>query len=441
MQVTTDSAIGSQPYNQVQLLALGLVWLTAAISGVVLFEPAPVDALMMGLVLILPITGLCQFTPAVSWLLLLLLTMCAGGYITAGFSDNLGVSATYNSITLYLCLSAVVVAGFVAYNPERHIRIFFSGYMVAAVVAAATGIVGYFHLVPSLGDLFTHFGRASGTFKDANVFGPFLVPVILYAFHRWMSHGLTRGLIYAALMCFLSFALLLSFSRGAWMHLVVSLAAFAYLTFVTARTNRTRVQLLTLLVMSVIAGTIVLVVALQSKHVRELFEHRAALTQSYDVGPNGRFGGQQKAAQIILEHPLGIGAGIFGRRYHHEQPHNVYLTIFLRAGWIGGLAYLVLILTTLGLGFRHALKDLPTRHLFLVLYSTFVGLSLENLLVDTDHWRHFYVLLGMIWGVMSMQEARVHSGPPFREPVHSSQGPMRARGSRRAPGLAAPGFG
>ena len=35
---------------------------------------------------------------------------------------------------------------------------------------------------------------------------------------------------------------------------------------------------------------------------------RAALEQPYDVGPNGRFGGQIKAVGLILTHPLGIGA-------------------------------------------------------------------------------------------------------------------------------------
>ena len=59
-------------------------------------------------------------------------------------------------------------------------------------------------------------------------------------------------------------------------------------------------------------------------------------TQSYDEGPDGRFGGQQKAARLILEHPLGIGAQQFAPQHHHEEPHNVYLAMFLNAGWLGG---------------------------------------------------------------------------------------------------------
>ena len=28
-----------------------------------------------------------------------------------------------------------------------------------------------------------------------------------------------------------------------------------------------------------------------------------------------------------------------------------------------------------------------------------VGEAFEGLIVDTDHWRHFFLLLGLIWGL------------------------------------------
>ena len=32
-------------------------------------------------------------------------------------------------------------------------------------------------------------------------------------------------------------------------------------------------------------------------------------------------------------------------------------------------------------------------------FATFVGEVAEGFVIDTDHWRHFFLLLGMIWGL------------------------------------------
>ena len=41
-----------------QALALAVVWITVALSSTVMVEPAPYDALMMGLIVLLPMLGL-----------------------------------------------------------------------------------------------------------------------------------------------------------------------------------------------------------------------------------------------------------------------------------------------------------------------------------------------------------------------------------------------
>jgi hypothetical protein len=32
-------------------------------------------------------------------------------------------------------------------------------------------------------------------------------------------------------------------------------------------------------------------------------------------------------------------------------------------------------------------------------FATFFGTAMEGFVIDTDHWRHFFLLLGMIWGL------------------------------------------
>lgn len=398
------SRVATTPsYNQVQKASLVILWMVFALSGIVLFEPAPIDALMLGLVWLLPLTGLCALPQRLMPLIVLLMILCSAGLLTATISPRLADGMTHNAITIYLCLSSIVIAGFIYKNPVVHMRWLFSGYTVAALIAATTAMIGYFNIVPGTYELFTEYGRAAGTFKDPNVFGPFLIPVILYCFHQWIVRDAVSGLIPAAIILFLSFAVFLSFSRGAWMHFALSAAIFIYFSYVSAPTNRQRTKILSLILACIMVGAIGLTAALQTSKIRNLLEERASLTQSYDVGPNGRFGGQKKAVNVILDNPMGIGVGVFFREYHPELPHNNYLTAFLRYGWLGGFAYFYLVIATLVLGLRECLRITPQQPFLLVAYASFVGLAAEGLLVDTDHWRHFYVLLGLVWGVMAVR--------------------------------------
>jgi hypothetical protein len=128
-------------------------------------------------------------------------------------------------------------------------------------------------------------------------------------------------------------------------------------------------------------------------------QDRASMTQSYDVGPAGRFGGQEKAKRLLLENPLGIGAGQFTSVHHHEEVHNVFLSMFLNAGWLGGLTYALMVGLTFVIGAKHLSVANDARPLFLIAYAAFVATALEGIIIDSDHWRSFYVLMAMVWGL------------------------------------------
>jgi O-antigen ligase len=162
---------------------------------------------------------------------------------------------------------------------------------------------------------------------------------------------------------------------------------------------------------------------------------------SYDTGTEGRFGGQEKAIGLILENPLGIGAQEFTTRHHAEEAHNVYLSVLLDAGWLGGSIYWIMVGLTLALGLRHALKRTPARPLFLIAYSAFVANALEGLIVDTDHWRHFYLLMAIVWGLMcarswvEQQRRRIDRPQRMRAglPERRRAAPVRSPETRHEP--------
>ena len=96
-------------------------------------------------------------------------------------------------------------------------RVIRSGYAAAGVGAAALGIVGYFDIA-GLGPLFTLYDnvRASGPFKDPNVFGPFLMPPIVWTAQDLLLGRARRPLLAALAIATMTLGAFLSFSRGAW---------------------------------------------------------------------------------------------------------------------------------------------------------------------------------------------------------------------------------
>ncbi|MBA4131317.1 MAG: hypothetical protein C0519_07810 [Hyphomicrobium sp.] len=400
------TAPGATGKSAVHLLALAAVWLTFATSGVVFSEPAPVDVLTGGLLILLPAVGLVLVSPLLLTYLSLWLVAAAGAYLASTLSRDMADSLTHTSVSLFLYLVSFVIAAFVARRPVAHTKLILSAWMFAALVAAGAGLAGYTHAVPGAYELFTKFDRVAGTFKDPNVFGPFLVPPFLYCLHLAITRSAARALLPLAGAGFFAVAVLLSFSRGAWVNLALATVLYVWLAFVTAPGIGQRARIITLSAIGALIAAGAILIALQFDNVANLLSQRASLTQSYDVGPDGRFGGQEKAIDLILSNPLGIGAQQFTPVYHHEEVHNVFLSIVLNAGWIGGGAYWIITGLTLVLGFRHAMQATAWRPLFIIAYAAFVATALEGWIIDSDHWRSFYTLMALIWGLMSAPRER-----------------------------------
>ncbi|MEO0618415.1 MAG: O-antigen ligase family protein [Pseudomonadota bacterium] len=379
-------------------VALGVVWLTMALSAIVFSEPAPVDALLFGLLIFLPIVGLVRFSPLLALPLCGWLLIAALGFLASLTATDAALSARHTAITLYLSLIVIVLAGFVMSDPARHGRLIGSGLFAAAVIGACLGIIGYFDVVPGSYDLFTLYGRARGGFKDPNVLGAFLSATIVIALHFSLhARGAVRAW-YVTGFVIIILALLLTFSRSAWLTSFAAIAMYLYLSILVAPSNKRRMTLLAMTGGGGLLCVVLLLGALQFSSVSELLAERATLSQSHDVGPEGRFGGMTKAMQVIIQSPLGIGSLEFRPRFHHEEPHNVWLAMFLNTGWAGGLIYFLLTIGTAIYGFRRLTKPSPMQDLFVVFFAGYVATLIGGLVVDSDHWRHFFILSGVVTG-------------------------------------------
>ena len=72
------------------------------------------------------------------------------------------------------------------------------------------------------------------------------------------------------------------------------------------------------------------------------------------------------------------------------------------------MAYVLLLLSTMMVGLRTALVRTPWQPYLITAVAAFIGEMAEGFVIDTDHWRHFFLLLGMIWGLAAatLRQAR-----------------------------------
>lgn len=369
-------------------------------SAIVFSEPAVADVLMAAVIVGLPLLGVTRFgTTAILntglWLAVVGLSLAA-----CAISTDMPKAIVHQLVTLYLALGALVLAGYIAADPLPRFRLVMNFYLVACLVAAVTGLAGYFGLFPGAYDLFTSHGRARGTFKDPNVLGAALVPALVYTAWMILRAPVRKAALAAAASVPLVLALLLSFSRGAWISAAVSLLVAVWLALVTTRRKGDHIRLVAAGTAGALALAGLVAAALSNEAVGNLFAERASLDQSYDIGPEGRFGGQAKAVGLIIDNPFGIGTATFATTYHAEQPHNVYLSQFLNAGWIGGTLYIVSVLGTLAAGLYAARRRTALQGPLIVASAAFAGVVLEGLVIDTDHWRHFFFQMALIWGLV-----------------------------------------
>jgi hypothetical protein len=374
---------------------LNIVLFVAVLTSPIAFiEPSPHDALMIVL-MAASVAARVRFDRKLVPLTLLLAIWLAGAFFALIPVLDQKQTVQYVATSSYLVVAAILFACLFCDGDLVRLIILRRGYIVAALIATAAGYIGFFHLLPG-SDIFLANDRVSATFKDPNVYGPFLIYPLLLLLIEFMTRGLRLTTL--AVMIFLFGGLLLSFSRGAWAHFAVSAAITVMLLLASAAESRMRRRIL-LVSIAALIGLAVFVVALISvPAVHDMFLERAKAIQPYDIGPGGRFWEQRLALGVILENPNGLGPFEFFRLYGTQQ-HDVYMQAFLVYGWIGGAAYVALVMVTLGIGFRSSLVPAPWQTYLIAAYATFVGEAFEGFIVDTDHWRHFFLILGLVWGL------------------------------------------
>jgi hypothetical protein len=299
----------------------------------------------------------------------------------------------------YMAIAAFFFALVLSEHTAERLDALSRGYLIGAVIASLAAIAGYFNLIPGGADLLTYAGRARGTFKDPNVLGAFLIFPALYALQRILEGSFWSALRNGIVFGILSLAIFLAFSRAAWGTLAGSALLMVVLMTITAASPQKRFRIVMLTALAVALAIAAIAVLLSFDSIDNLFKERASFNQPYDSGRFGRFGRHLLGAAMALDYPAGIGPLQF-RRFFPEDTHNSFLNAFMSGGWLSGILYPVLIFTTAIYGARNVLLRTPWQKTYIAVFSTLFVTVLESFIIDTDHWRHYYLLLGVTWGVV-----------------------------------------
>jgi len=255
---------------------------------------------------------------------------------------------------------------------SRWVRPLVAALLLTGALAALHGIYQFlFQVGPDPFILFGRFMRAYGAFEQPNPYGGYLgltLPVAVGLGAAWLlrvgSRFPARWLV-LALGCggLMLAALVMSWSRGAWLGLAAALAAMA--VAIAARSGRGALLTITFLAILayvlLVGGVAILppsIVARFSDLVPQLglagfVDVRGAEITDANFAVVERMAHWQSALAMWADHPwLGVGIGNYEPAYSHYalplwptplgHAHNYYLNVAAETGLLGLLAYLLL---------------------------------------------------------------------------------------------------
>jgi O-antigen ligase len=378
------------------MLALALARYEAAVAlgilllGVVRIEPAPSDGVFAMVMAVALVTGRFDIRRVPLTAFALVGVLLALNLISAVEAIDPAAAGRYFVITLYLAIFSIWFTGYL--TSVRRARLVVLAYVLGAVVVAVPSTLALFVPIPGGEALLTIDGfRAQGLFKDPNVYGPFLVPPALFVLEELLSPRLlrfgrlTKSLMFMALVL----GVLFSYSRAAWVNLVVAVAVMLIVMALRRGGGRRAAVILAVLTFAAVASVAAIAVTGSLGFLQE-----RATFQSYDVA---RFGAQRTGIELAERYPFGIGPGQF-EVVSPVATHSTYVRVLAEQGVLGLFTALALVGFTLVLASRNAVLGRDTYGIgSAALLGIWVGVVINSFVVDTLHWRHLWVVAAMVW--------------------------------------------
>ena len=389
---------------------------TMALGSAVLVEPAPIDLALVFVFGVAALAGTVSLHQAHRLPMVLGAGFLLANLVSLPNSVDWQRGIWYFAVTGYLVASLIIFGAISTACGRPAMTAMLNGYVFAGLVSAALGIAAYFDVLPYRSLLLLN-GRVKGLFKDPNVYGPYLVPIVVYSLAIVQDRARTSAkLIWGAIAVLSMGGVFLSFSRACWFNCAVALATALALTTVQSRSMAEvmRRVSIALVVLAAIGGGILLITA-SIPEVSSMLSIRLGQSglQNYDAM---RFQTHSRAIEAAIDEPLGIGPGQSEIVFQYAV-HSLYLRVFSENGWLGVISFFGLVLVTVFRSMRISLvvQDPYWRRIFTVAAACLVGLLANSVVIDSIHWRHFFFLLGIAWAApleMFQFHADVYSQNP-----------------------------
>jgi O-antigen ligase len=392
-----QGTLGRIPARQaLEAIGYGLFALMILLIGIDVSQPAPYDFVALPVILYWLALGLRVPRQGVFFVGLLLIYLVGIFLATVPHFDKPD-SPPWAVISVYLVMTTIFFMMFFSDETHYRLELALTAFLASSLIAAVAGIMGYFDILGTYA-IFTDEERAMGTFRDPNVFGSFLILPVFFLIRDLITGEGQRPLLGFVLLPVLLAGVFLAFSRGTWSVTIIGTVVLIGMTFWTSRSVRVRRRIVLLSVVTGILATGSIVGLLAMEGVQSMFEERAHIVQPYDAGETGRFGQHLRAIPALLDRPNGFGPMRYKYMFRFD-PHNSYLNSFASGGWIGGLAFLGLVLSTTFVGLRLALRPSPYQRHAQIFFAAHLTLVLQSFQIDVDHWRQVYLIWGAIWGL------------------------------------------
>jgi hypothetical protein len=376
-----------------------LLWVVMVSGTYVVREPAPFD---LG-ILLLGGAGLfaggLAFSRAHRALFLLIGAFLVVNILCLEFAADPQVAQSYLSVTAYLAVSSLCFAGILSRFGTEAWSVLMSGYTVSGVVSSVLSVLAYCGML-SFRDQLLLFGRPKGWFKDPNVFGPYLVLIVVYAMTRLERPRarLAATGIWVVALTAAALGVFLAFSRACWINCGISVVVYFALRLMHGwrfgGINRRFFRVLVFASVTLVGTAAALVANSSIRHMLEIRIGQGGI-QDYDAV---RFYTHDRALEAVGRRPLGIGPGQSEVIFAYST-HSMYLRVLAENGVPGFALFFGAVFWGLGRSLRAALgaQQAETAALCAFVAACMAGILVNGAVIDVNHWRHFWLLLAMAW--------------------------------------------
>lgn len=276
-------------------------------------------------------------------------------------------------------------------------------YLAAVVVTSLILIVlGIFGLLGGAGGLMELYvgSRVMGFFKDPNVAGPFVVTGALFAVSQLIFNQRRSISALAFMFVITIFSVILTFSRGAIVNLLSGMLVIYIIALFAHRGLR-----------FTIFGLISVLPVLYLFNYFVMSFEQASRFMSIPAYDLSRIAVWKEGIRLFMEHPWGIGPGQFESysqiyeksivgQTQRMAAHSLYVRVLAENGALGFtvlvLAYASiyhLCIKAIRISAHSGMDELSNAAW---LASSFTGIVIESIFVDTLHWRHVWIIAGLI---------------------------------------------